>query len=90
MTLFRERFAPMRLLYLCVVYLLAPLVGIAMLLRGFRDHSYWSNFGERFGFGATAFAGSCLWVHAVSVGEIQASAASYARCVSGTPKYRSS
>ncbi|HQW10157.1 MAG TPA: lipid IV(A) 3-deoxy-D-manno-octulosonic acid transferase [Steroidobacteraceae bacterium] len=75
MTLFRERFAPMRLLYLCVVYLLAPLVGIAMLLRGFRDHSYWSNFGERFGFGATAFAGSCLWVHAVSVGEIQASAA---------------
>lgn len=75
MTEFRERFAPMRLLYLCVVYLLAPLVGIAMLLRGFRDHSYWSNFGERFGFGVTPYAGSCLWVHAVSVGEIQASAA---------------
>jgi len=65
----------MRLLYLCVVYLLAPLVGLAMLLRGFRDHSYWRNFGERFGFGAVPHAGSCIWVHAVSVGEVQASAA---------------
>lgn len=75
MTHLREQFAPMRLLYLCVVYLLAPIVGIAMLLRGFRDHSYWRNFGERFGFGAVPYQGSCLWVHAVSVGEIQASAA---------------
>jgi len=72
---FRERFAPMRLLYLCVVYLLAPLVGIAMLLRGFRDHGYWHNFGERFGFGEVPWQGSCLWVHAVSVGEVQAAAA---------------
>jgi 3-deoxy-D-manno-octulosonic-acid transferase len=75
LTQLRERFAPMRLLYLCVVYLLAPLVGMAMLLRGFRDHSYWHNFAERFGFGTTPHAGSCIWVHAVSVGEIQASAA---------------
>lgn len=75
MTQLREQFAPMRLLYLCVVYLLAPIVGIAMLLRGFRDHSYWHNFGERFGLGAVPDGGPCLWVHAVSVGEIQASAA---------------
>lgn len=75
MTHFRETFAPMRLLYLCVVYLLAPLVGIAMLLRGFRDHSYWHNFSERFGFGTVPHASSCLWVHAVSVGEVQAAAA---------------
>lgn len=65
----------MRLLYLCAVYLLAPLVGIAMLLRGFRDHSYWHNFSERFGFGVIPHSGPCLWVHAVSVGEVQAAAA---------------
>jgi len=69
------RFAPMRLLYLTAVYLLAPLVGAAMLLRGFRDRSYWLNFGERFGFGTVLHDGQCLWVHAVSVGEVQASAA---------------
>ncbi|MBV6415608.1 MAG: 3-deoxy-D-manno-octulosonic acid transferase [Steroidobacteraceae bacterium] len=65
----------MRLLYLCVVYLLAPLVGLAMLLRGFRDHSYWHNFRERFGFGDVPSTDACLWVHAVSVGEVQAAAA---------------
>ncbi|HNR22189.1 MAG TPA: lipid IV(A) 3-deoxy-D-manno-octulosonic acid transferase [Steroidobacteraceae bacterium] len=69
------RFAPMRLLYLTAVYLLAPLVGAAMLLRGFRDRSYWMNFSERFGFGTVEQEGRCLWVHAVSVGEVQASAA---------------
>lgn len=65
----------MRLLYLTAVYLLAPIVGIAMLLRGFRDHSYWRDFSQRFGFGAAPYAGRCIWVHAVSVGEVQASAA---------------
>jgi len=44
-----------------------------MLCRGVRDRSYWHHFGERFGFGAT-LEGSGIWVHAVSVGEVQASA----------------
>src|SRR5436309_682054 len=44
-----------------------------MLWRGVRDRSYWHHFGERFGFGAT-LEGSGIWVHAVSVGEVQASA----------------
>jgi 3-deoxy-D-manno-octulosonic-acid transferase len=45
-----------------------------MLWRGFRDRSYWANFGERFGFGERLAPGS-VWIHAVSVGEVQASAA---------------
>lgn len=65
----------MRLLYLTAVYLLAPIVGIAMLLRGFRDRSYWQDFHQRFGFGRAPHPGRCIWVHAVSVGEVQASAA---------------
>jgi 3-deoxy-D-manno-octulosonic-acid transferase len=43
------------------------------LWRGLRDRGYWRNFGERFGFGAPA-APHGVWIHAVSVGEVQACA----------------
>ena len=42
--------------------------------RGLRDRSYWRNFRERFGLGPF-LATSPIWVHAVSVGEVQAAAA---------------
>jgi len=45
-----------------------------VLWRGVRDRSYWRALGERFGFGARLPPGG-LWVHAVSVGEVQAAAA---------------
>lgn len=64
----------MRLLYLAAVYLAAPVIAAMLALRGLRDRSYWHNFGERFGLGAS-FARSPIWVHAVSVGEVQAAAA---------------
>jgi 3-deoxy-D-manno-octulosonic-acid transferase len=63
-----------RYLYILAVYLSAPLISLVMLWRGFRDHSYWTHFGERFGFGERLPPGS-VWIHAVSVGEVQASAA---------------
>jgi 3-deoxy-D-manno-octulosonic-acid transferase len=61
----------LRLLYLLAVYLSAPLVSLLFLWRGLRDRSYWHHFGERFGFGAPVPAGG-IWLHAVSVGEVQA------------------
>jgi 3-deoxy-D-manno-octulosonic-acid transferase len=64
----------LRYLYSLLAYLAAPLFSIALLWRGLRDRSYWSNFSERFGFGP-AMGVSPIWVHAVSVGEVQASAA---------------
>ena len=64
----------MRLLYLLAVYLAAPLISVLLLWRGLWDRAYWHNFGERFGFGPSAAAGG-VWVHAVSVGEVQACAA---------------
>ncbi len=64
----------MRLLYLLAVYLAAPVVSAVFLWRGLRDRSYWRNFGERFGFGAR-LAPRGVWLHAVSVGEVQACAA---------------
>ena len=63
----------MRFLYLAAVYLGVPLISAMLAWRGLRDRSYWRNFGERFGFGPP-LAGSAIWVHAVSVGEVQAAA----------------
>ena len=63
----------MRILYLLAVYLTAPIISVVLLARGLRDRSYWRNFRERFGLGARR-APHGVWVHAVSVGEVQACA----------------
>jgi 3-deoxy-D-manno-octulosonic-acid transferase len=63
----------LRILYLLAVYLAAPIVSAMLLWRGLRDRSYWRNFSERFGFGAQ-LAPHGVWLHAVSVGEVQACA----------------
>ena len=46
---------------------------IHLIWRGFRNRGYWQSWGERFGFGPP-IAGSdkSIWIHAVSVGEVQA------------------
>ncbi len=64
----------MRFVYIAIAYLLAPVVLGAMALRGFRDRSQWEGFSQRFGLGAPIVGGRSIWVHAVSVGEVQASA----------------
>ena len=63
----------MRFLYILAVYLAAPIVSVLMLCRGLKDRSYWRNFAERFGFGARLDT-PVVWIHAVSVGEVQAAA----------------
>ena len=63
----------MRFVYLLAVYLAAPIISAVFLWRGLRDRSYWSHFAERFGFGAPV-APHGVWIHAVSVGEVQACA----------------
>lgn len=63
----------MRFLYLLAIYLAVPVVSALFLWRGLRDRSYWRNFGERFGFGARLVPQG-VWLHAVSVGEVQACA----------------
>jgi 3-deoxy-D-manno-octulosonic-acid transferase len=61
----------LRFVYIFLTYLIAPLWIGALALRGFRDKTHWRGFSQRFGFGATVPARS-IWVHAVSVGEVQA------------------
>jgi 3-deoxy-D-manno-octulosonic-acid transferase len=60
-----------RFLYSCIAYLISPLVVGALALRGFRDRIHWRGFSQRFGLG-TKVPTRSIWVHAVSVGEVQA------------------
>ena len=63
----------MRALYLLAVYLTAPIISAVLLARGVRDRSYWRGFRQRFGLGPKRDPGG-VWLHAVSVGEVQACA----------------
>ncbi|HLQ11810.1 MAG TPA: lipid IV(A) 3-deoxy-D-manno-octulosonic acid transferase [Steroidobacteraceae bacterium] len=66
----------MRRLYTLLVALALPFATLLVLWRGLRDRNYWRGWGERFGRGSTpAGAARRLWIHAVSVGEVQAAAA---------------
>lgn len=62
----------MSLLYQLLIRLAAPLVLIATWLRGLRDRSYRDRLGERFGHTQLRFTQAPIWLHAVSVGEVQA------------------
>ena len=58
-------------LYNVLVYLAAPFAILVQLWRGLRDASYRERLGERLGLGP-AIPGETIWIHAVSVGEVQA------------------
>jgi len=64
-----------RRLYTLLVVLALPVATLLVLWRGLRDRNYWRGWGERFGRGASPkVATRRLWIHAVSVGEVQAAA----------------
>lgn len=64
----------MRALYTLAMFLLTPLILYRLLARGLRMPGYYSRWRERFGqFKAPGISDS-LWVHAVSVGEVNAAA----------------
>lgn len=63
----------MRFLYTLAMYLATPLIVLRLALRGFRSRPYYWRWAERFGFfAAPRGVSGCLWVHAVSVGEVNA------------------
>ncbi len=62
---------PAERFYTALIAGAAPLVLLNLTRRGFRNRAYWRRWGERFGHGA--LPRDCpVWVHAVSVGEVQA------------------
>lgn len=62
-----------RRLYSLAHYLILPLVLLYLGWRGVKNPGYWQRWGERLGFApAIGLSERTLWIHAVSVGEVQA------------------
>ena len=62
----------MRLAYALITYLMMPVYAAYWAVRGLGNRSYRDRFGQRFGFGYPLMTGGSIWIHAVSVGEVQA------------------
>lgn len=63
----------MRTLYTLFHYLMLPAVFLRLAWRGTRNPGYWRRWGERLGLGAVIPGDRrVVWIHAVSVGEVQA------------------
>ena len=60
------------LFYNIALMVLIPVVFVRYLIKGFRNPAYWKRLGERFGFVKDDLTPGKLWVHAVSVGEVNA------------------
>lgn len=62
-----------RQLYSAIHYLALPYIFLRLAWRGHRNPGYWERWGERFGrIAALPEDQPTLWIHAVSVGEVQA------------------
>ena len=62
----------LKLLYQWLVHMAAGVMFIATAMRGVRDPQYRDRLPERFGFTRLNFSTSPIWIHAASVGEVQA------------------
>jgi len=62
-----------RILYNLLTYLLFIPLALYWLVRGLGNRAYFDRLGQRFGYGFPEFS-RCIWLHAVSVGEVQAAA----------------
>jgi 3-deoxy-D-manno-octulosonic-acid transferase len=60
-----------RRLYTLLLYLALPFASLIVGVRGLTEREYWRGGWARFGFGPRR-AGGGIWLHAVSVGEVQA------------------
>ena len=79
----------MRFLYSLVLYLCAPLALLHLLWRGRKNRAYLQRIPERFGCIPAAAPGQpVIWVHAVSVGEVQAASLLVKRLLGAYPRCR--
>jgi 3-deoxy-D-manno-octulosonic-acid transferase len=61
-----------RFIYTLTLYLLTPFVVYRLAARGFKYHGYFARWRERFGFFADPGIQGSIWIHAVSLGEVNA------------------
>ena len=64
----------LRALYSLALYLLSPLALYHLVARGFRVREYFRRWDERYASYGTQRGRPCVWLHAVSVGEVNAAA----------------
>ena len=64
----------LRALYSFVLYLLSPLTLYHLISRGFRVREYFRRWDERYANYGAQRGRPCVWLHAVSVGEVNAAA----------------
>ncbi|MDE2407115.1 MAG: lipid IV(A) 3-deoxy-D-manno-octulosonic acid transferase [Xanthomonadaceae bacterium] len=69
----------LRGLYSTALYLLLPITLYHLIWRGFRQHAYFQRWDERYASYADDRARAPLWLHAVSVGEVNLAAPLVAR-----------
>jgi len=62
----------LRYLYTLAMYLVTPIIVMRLLARGVRYRDYHRRWRERFGFYQGPTLRGSIWVHAVSVGEVNA------------------
>jgi len=62
----------LREFYTFLLYLFVPVVLLRLAWRGLRAPDYWRRWPQRFGFIGPLPAKPVIWIHAVSVGEVQA------------------
>ena len=62
----------MRFIYVFLTYLLSPLYVLYWFCRALINPTYWDRLGQRLGFGYPVLSEGSIWIHAVSVGEVQA------------------
>lgn len=62
----------MRFVYVLLSYLLSPLYALYWIFRGAINRTYWDRLGQRLGFAYPQLSQGSIWIHAVSVGEVQA------------------
>jgi len=65
----------LRLIYTAIFYLALPLYFIRLIIRAVQNPDYLKRWGERLGYGTNlpTEGKTVLWIHAVSVGEVNAS-----------------
>src|SRR4051812_21500189 len=61
-----------RFIYTLTMYLLTPVILYRLAIRGLRYPDYFSRWRERFGFFADPKIRDSIWIHAVSMGEVNA------------------
>ena len=77
----------MRLAYTFLLYLFAPFVLLRLAWRGLRAPAYLRRWPERFGFIEPPLGEKVIWLHAVSVGEVQAAEPVIRALIDRHPEY---